>query len=490
MSKCCPISLTVKFMKDCMNKYPPLSYESEREMIEDGKHDEGEIRELLFLHNMRLALLLSNKYWSRTYDKDDGVQRALIGLWKAAQQFDFARGWKFTSYCVPKIIREVTYERNLNDWKMDSITVSLDKKIGRVDDGEFTLADVLDKIKRPDAEDLPPIDKQMRSLVEGADIAQLIFKNVDALSEQYVTDKQKAMFKAFFAADNYTKSLSVFREVTSYTYDNIGEMFDCTRQNVRIAIARVMRFLRMRLSSLGILHELEDSLHYKLQFDEEENKTPPPRKLVRYEEYHADADDSSVRACGGEEELIEHEADEADIEEDKHEAHLSAPKVAYMKDRLKGVKLCSFGGNITTNWNKLSGVRRRSPRTISEHSNCETHFRPMRGCFYSEETMLMYSSSRRQRESVAIRKRTAAENVRLALMRRNENFGLSSQIPTQSDHNEEVSMRQSMLEAVESRCNCDIEPTIPDAQIAAIDIRLVSCGGDSDDGSNDYECEE
>jgi len=57
--------------------------------------------ELFYLCNIRLVVSIANRYArvSGTLEVDDLVQEGLIGLQKAIQKFDPARGYKFSTYC-------------------------------------------------------------------------------------------------------------------------------------------------------------------------------------------------------------------------------------------------------------------------------------------------------------------------------------------------------------------------------------------------------
>jgi len=469
-----------RFIVECIKTHPNLSFAQEREIIESGKYGDEEIRKLLFMHNIRLAVLLSNKYWSRTYDKDDGLQRALIGLWKAAQQFDYSRGLKFSTYCVPKILGEVTYEMRTNEWKMDAICISMDKRIGDSDDGEFTVADIVEKIKRPDADFAPPLDEQMRSLLEGKDIAQLIFKNVDEIPSKYVSDKQKAMFKAFFAADNFAKSLNVMREVETHTYRNIAEMFNCSHQNVMIELGRVMKFLRMRLSALGILREIEDTLHYKLQLDNQERKTHPPISTSSFAAFCAES--SSAAEEDGNGLGLKGSAPRSQKPTEKSETKKSASSLAFRS------------GGTVTNWERFAGIKRSTTRVSRRETRNIVHFRPERGGFYTEETRRILEAERMEIFARAKMDSDKAERFRAALLRREANIGIPCAAhPSHredSDLSEGAKMRNTMCEAVEAGINGESAPTITDEELVSIDNSLMPMPDGADDGSNDYELEE
>jgi RNA polymerase sigma-B factor len=68
---------------------------------------DGAAREALILAHQRLAIYLARKFADRGEPLDDIIQVARIGLIKAVDRYDPARGIEFTTYATPTILGEI-----------------------------------------------------------------------------------------------------------------------------------------------------------------------------------------------------------------------------------------------------------------------------------------------------------------------------------------------------------------------------------------------
>lgn len=60
--------------------------------------------------NIGLVKTILKRFNVSAFDYDDLMQAGLIGLWKAAYNFDESKGFKFSSYAVPYIMGEIKKE--------------------------------------------------------------------------------------------------------------------------------------------------------------------------------------------------------------------------------------------------------------------------------------------------------------------------------------------------------------------------------------------
>lgn len=60
--------------------------------------------------NIGLVKTILKRFNVSAFDYDDLMQAGLIGLWKAAYNFDESKGFEFSSYAVPYIIGEIKKE--------------------------------------------------------------------------------------------------------------------------------------------------------------------------------------------------------------------------------------------------------------------------------------------------------------------------------------------------------------------------------------------
>lgn len=61
----------------------------------------------LFEDNIKLCYYSVNKFKQNVYDKEDMIQTAMIGLWKACKSYDESRSIKFSGYAMKCINNEL-----------------------------------------------------------------------------------------------------------------------------------------------------------------------------------------------------------------------------------------------------------------------------------------------------------------------------------------------------------------------------------------------
>lgn len=87
---------------------PPLSAEEEREcFVRARENDDGDAREKLILHNLRLVAHIVRKYYSSSKCSEDLVSVGTIGLVKAVDSFNPRSGTRFATYGAKCIQNEI-----------------------------------------------------------------------------------------------------------------------------------------------------------------------------------------------------------------------------------------------------------------------------------------------------------------------------------------------------------------------------------------------
>ena len=83
---------------DKISKVPLLSAEEEVALSKQIELGSKHARDKMINANLRLALHIVKKYSNKGVDVDDLLQEAIIGLTRAVDQFDWSRGFKFSTY--------------------------------------------------------------------------------------------------------------------------------------------------------------------------------------------------------------------------------------------------------------------------------------------------------------------------------------------------------------------------------------------------------
>lgn len=89
------------------SELPKINGSECEKLICEMKKGSKKAKDKLILANMRLVLSVIKKFNVQSVSKDDLFQAGVIGLIKAADNFDVSVGVKFSTYAVPMIIGEV-----------------------------------------------------------------------------------------------------------------------------------------------------------------------------------------------------------------------------------------------------------------------------------------------------------------------------------------------------------------------------------------------
>ena len=120
----------------------PFTAREERECLERIRRGDASAKSELVEHNLRLVAHIIKKYYSASGDQDDLISIGTIGLIKAVNTFDSAKGIRLSSYAARCIENEVLmYFRAAKKSAQD---VSIDEPIDTDRDGNaLTLMDVM-----------------------------------------------------------------------------------------------------------------------------------------------------------------------------------------------------------------------------------------------------------------------------------------------------------------------------------------------------------
>ncbi len=100
---------SVKIYLQQIGKIPLLTAEEELEVAKKIKESNDEhSKEILVNANLRLVVSIAKKYIGRGLSFLDLIQEGNMGLMKAAEKFDYAKGYKFSTYATWWIQQSIT----------------------------------------------------------------------------------------------------------------------------------------------------------------------------------------------------------------------------------------------------------------------------------------------------------------------------------------------------------------------------------------------
>jgi RNA polymerase primary sigma factor len=224
------------------------------------------VKNRLIQANLRLVINIAKKYLNRGLSFLDLIQEGNMGLMKAAEKYDYQKGYKFSTYSTLWIRQAIT--RAIADYartirvpvhvletmnKITKVTISLFQELGR----EPNLEEISNKAGLP----LEKVRKIMKVSNEPISIETPIGDDESKLGDFIADPKSPSPFMELVGIslkEEIDKVLSTLTpreekvirmrlgigEKTDYTLEEVGEVFGLTRERIRQIEAKALRKLK------------------------------------------------------------------------------------------------------------------------------------------------------------------------------------------------------------------------------------------------------
>jgi RNA polymerase primary sigma factor len=256
------IARQMKFMDDGEAKIV------RQKLVELNEIDNGLkiVRNRLVQANLRLVINIAKKYLNRGLSFLDLIQEGNIGIMKAAEKYDYQKGYKFSTYSTWWIRQAITraiadYARTIRvpvhiletTNKISRVTISLFQELGR----EPNLEEISLKAGLP----LEKVRKVMMVTNGTVSIETPIGDDESKLGDFIADPKAPSPFMELVGVslkEEISKVLSTLTpreekvirmrlgigEKTDYTLEEVGDVFGLTRERIRQIEAKALRKLK------------------------------------------------------------------------------------------------------------------------------------------------------------------------------------------------------------------------------------------------------
>ena len=267
-----------------IGRYPLLTIEQERAMAIRINNGDNNVREKFINSNLKLVVSVAKRYKNRSVNFMDLIAYGNIGLIEAVDKYDINKGFRFSTYAIHWIKREILVgikesSRNItiSNYQLNKIkkykkaVELLEAKLNRKPEiKEIAFEMGLDVAKVSEIEILCSDTVSLNEMVgEDADneLEDIVPTSLTNLEDEIIDESLPEIVKSLFETANLTKNEKTviiyrfgFNKDKRLTLEMIGKILGVTRERVRQIEAKALRKLRntSNISELAVYMDYPD----------------------------------------------------------------------------------------------------------------------------------------------------------------------------------------------------------------------------------------